>query len=256
MKGIICAGGKGTRLYPLTKVVNKHLLPVYNKPMVFYPLYTLLENGVKDIIIVCNEESIEQFVKVLGHGGELDCKIQYKVQNNSLGISDAIHQAKSEFEGHKIAVILGDNIFFDRVNFSKDFSSGCELFLKEVHDPERFGVATVVNDKITKIVEKPEYPESNLAVTGLYLFDENIFKFIETIKPSKRGELEVTDLCNIYVNAGQAKPNFLESSWLDAGTFESLHKANSMARDIFLMNEREHGKIEKVDSKIDIGIAE
>ena len=230
MKGIICAGGKGTRLLPLTKVVNKHLLPVYDKPMIMYPLQTLLDNNIEEIVIVCHMDSLDQFKALLGDGSSLGCNLSYRIQNESKGISDAIFQARDICHGSKVAVILGDNIFFSDLSLDKEKNVKCNLFLKEVEDPRRYGVASVSHSKIVKIVEKPVNPESNLAVTGLYVFDENVFDYIEKLRPSDRGELEVTDLCNLYLKNSSIGFTVLESEWLDAGTFESLHLANIYAR--------------------------
>lgn len=235
MKGIICAGGRGTRLSPLTKVVNKHLLPVYNKPMIYYPLNTLLSMGITDVTIVTGGYQLDQFMDLIGDGSEFGCKINYVVQNESLGVANAIYQAKEFCMGEKVVVILGDNIYMDNLSGILDsYSGGCELFLKEVSDPERFGVPTLDGDKIIKITEKPESPDSNYAVTGLYVFDESLFSYIEELKPSSRGEYEVTDITNTYINKSTVKANFLSDEWLDAGTFESLYRANGMIRDRLL----------------------
>lgn len=239
MKGIICAGGRGSRLSPLTKVVNKHLLPIYDKPMVFYPLETLLSMGIKDITVVSGSHQLDQFKELLGDGKDFGCEIKYAVQDEALGIANAIYKAKENCLGHKVAVILGDNIYFEDVaSRAKDFEEGCELFLKEVHDPERFGVPTLDGEKILKVTEKPSDPDSSYAVTGLYIYDERLFEFIDRLKPSDRGEYEVTDISNIYLQESTVKANFLKDEWLDAGTFESLYKANEMVRNRIISGDR------------------
>lgn len=239
MKGIICAGGRGTRLNPLTKVVNKHLLPVYDKPMVYYPLQTLLSMGIEDITIVTGGYQLEQFQDLIGDGSEFNCKINYVVQNESLGVANAIYQAKEFCEGSKVVVVLGDNIYMDDLSGCLDgYETGCQLFLKEVGDPERFGVPTLDGDRIVKITEKPKNPDTNFAVTGLYVFDEDLFSYIEDLEPSERGEYEVTDISNTYLERSVVKANFLKDEWLDAGTFESLFKANQLVRDRLLNSGR------------------
>jgi glucose-1-phosphate thymidylyltransferase len=239
MKGIICAGGRGTRLNPLTKVVNKHLLPIYDKPMVYYPLGTLIGMGINDITIVTGSHQLDQFKELIGDGSEFNCTVNYAVQDESLGIANAIYKAKEFCEGSKVAVILGDNIFFEKVpSRLESFENGCELFLKEVHDPERFGVPTLDGDKIIKVTEKPIKPDSEYAVTGLYIYDQNLFEYIERLKPSDRGEYEVTDLSNIYLKESVVKANFLNDAWLDAGTFESLYKANELVRERITNSDR------------------
>lgn len=244
MKGIICAGGRGSRLNPLTKVVNKHLLPIYDKPMVFYPLQTLLSMGIKEVTVVTSSHQMDQFVELLGNGSEFDCEINYAAQDESLGIANAIYQAKQYCDGEKVAVILGDNIYMEDIaSRVEGFEKGCELFLKEVHDPERFGVPTLDGDKIIDIIEKPTAPASSYAVTGLYIYDENVFDYIDRLKPSARGEYEVTDLSNIYLKESVVKANFLEDEWLDAGTFESLYKANQLVRSRLLELDRKHNNV-------------
>ena len=246
MKGIICAGGRGTRLNPLTKVVNKHLLPIYDKPMVFYPLETLLSMGIKEVTVVTSSHQMDQFKELLGDGSEFDCKINYATQDESLGIANAIYQAKPFCQGEKVAVILGDNIYMEDIaSRVEGFERGCELFLKEVHDPERFGVPTLDGDIIIDIIEKPSVPASNYAVTGLYIYDENVFDYIDRLKPSARGEYEVTDLSNIYLKESKVKANFLEDAWLDAGTFESLYKANQLVRSRIIGLDRQHNNVNK-----------
>ena len=228
IKGIILAGGTGSRLYPLTKITNKHLLPVYNKPMVFYPLETLKSLSISDICIVSGGDHIADFIRLLGSGSEFEVKLTYKVQDGPKGIAHALLQAE-EFvkEGEKAAVILGDNIFESVKAPSNIFSDdNAYIYLKEVEDPERFGVAKLSDDRnITEILEKPKTPPSKFAVTGLYIYPNDVFDFIKTLKPSQRGELEITDVNNWYLKQGRLKAVFLDGFWSDAGTFESLLKA-------------------------------
>ena len=228
IKGIILAGGTGSRLYPLTKVTNKHLLPVYNKPMVFYPLETLKSLGIKDICIVSGGEHIADFIRLLGSGSEFEVKLTYKVQDGPKGIAHALLQAE-EFvkEGEKAAVILGDNIFEKVEAPSSTFTDdNAYIYLKKVEDPERFGVPKLNDDgDVIEILEKPKSPPSKFAVTGLYIYPNDVFDFIKTLKLSQRGELEITDVNNWYIKQGRFKAVFLDGFWSDAGTFESLLKA-------------------------------
>lgn len=226
MKGVILAGGKGTRLLPLTKITNKHLLPVYDQPMIFYPIQTLKKAGVKDILIVTDSEFLGSFKKLLSNGKELGIKLNYKVQKKAGGIAHALSLAKSFVGKSNIAVILGDNIFEDNFKQAvKNFKQGAKIFLKRVKDPERFGVPTLQGKKVIKITEKPRRPASNYAATGLYLFDNSVFQIIQSIKPSKRGELEITDVNNWYVGRGEMEAEKVKGFWSDAGTFESLAKS-------------------------------
>lgn len=235
MKGIILAGGNGRRLNPLTEVTNKHLLPVYDKPMIFYPLNTLMQTGIRDILIVTGKEYAGGFLKLLGSGREFGCKFTFEVQEDALGIAHALALAEDFADESDIAVILGDNIYEDNlapaVNY---FKSGAHIFLKETPDARRFGVAEVKGDKITGIEEKPLRPKSNYAVTGFYIYDSEVFKIVKTLKPSGRGELEITDVNNYYVKEGKMRYTVLEGGWTDSGTFESLFKANEIARKMAL----------------------
>ena len=233
MKGVILAGGFGNRLKPLTDVTNKHLLPVYNKPLIFHPLNTLLDAGIKEILIITGPEHAGGFMKLLGSGEGLDCHILFAVQEKAGGIAQAVGLAEQFAAGDSIAVILGDNIYED--NFYEaihNFQSGATIFLKDVHDPERFGVATLDGNKVTEIEEKPSAPKSPYAVTGLYLYDHRVFDIIKTLKPSGRGELEITDVNNAYIKEGVMKAVFVKENWTDAGTFESLYEAATLARKI------------------------
>lgn len=223
MKGIILAGGKGTRLLPLTKITNKHLLPIFNKAMIEYPLRVLLQAGIKEILIISGREHAGDFIEYLGSGSDYNVTFTYKVQVQAGGIAHALNLAEDFADGGPITVILGDNIFED--NFKSklsNFKNGAKVFLKEVPDPERFGVATVKGNKIVKIVEKPKKPESNFVTTGLYQYDSNVFKIIKKLKPSARGELELTDVNNAYVKSGKMKAETVTGFWSDAGTFDSM----------------------------------
>ncbi|MBI5413872.1 NTP transferase domain-containing protein [Candidatus Peregrinibacteria bacterium] len=239
MKGIILAGGNGRRLNPLTEVTNKHLLPVYDKPMIFYPLNTLMQTGIRDILIVTGKEYAGGFLKLLGSGREFGCRFTFEVQEDALGIAHALALAEDFADSSDIAVILGDNIYEDNlaptVNY---FKSGAHVFLKETDDAKRFGVAEVKGDKIIGIEEKPAQPKSNYAVTGLYIYDSSVFKVVKTLKPSGRGELEITDVNNYYVKEGKMKYTILEGRWMDSGTFESLFKASEIARKMALQGNK------------------
>ena len=235
IKGIVLAGGTGSRLHPLTKVTNKHLLPVYDKPMIYYPIKTLVDSGITDITIVLGGESVGDFIKLLGDGKQLGCNLNYVYQRQSGGIAEALYLTKNIVEGHNIAVILGDNIFEETFEkevkeFENDYGR-CYLFLKEIDHPNRFGVAEIHNDLIVSIEEKPQFPKSSLAVTGLYFYDDAIFKVIETIMEevgySERGELEITDVNNCYIKNVNVKYRILDKFWSDAGTFKTLLKSSN-----------------------------
>ena len=237
MKGIILAGGNGTRLHPLTKVTNKHLLPVYNKPMIFYPIETLVKAGIRDIIIITGKEHAGSFMNLLGSGKEFNAKFSYALQDEAGGIAQAIGLAEHFVHNEPVAVILGDNIVLDDISEEvKTFKEGGRIFLKEVKDPERFGVPVFENDRIIKIEEKPKQPKSKHAVTGVYLYDSTVFDKIRTLKPSQRGELEVTDLNNLYLQEGKLSFSFLKNRWLDAGTPDSLLEASNILREIASSN--------------------
>lgn len=233
MKGVILAGGLGTRLSPLTRITNKHLLPVYDKPMILYAIDTLRRSGLRDVMIVCGREHAGHFMNFLGSGKEFGLKIAYALQDaNNGGIADALSYAKDFADQDSIAVILGDNIF--EQDFKKDiraFKGGVRIFLKEVEDPSRFGVPVFDSGgrKILKIEEKPQKPKSNLAQTGFYLFDPHVFSFISQLKPSGRGELEITDVNNAYLKKGRLSFSMVRGSWSDAGTFDALLNASNEA---------------------------
>lgn len=228
------AGGTGSRLFPLTKVTNKHLLPIYNKPMIFYPLQTLKDAGIKDIMIVSGKGHAGDFLELLGDGHDFGVRLSYGVQEQPGGIAQALGLAEDFADNQKVIVILGDNILEDNIaKATQDFKNqekGGKIFLKEVENPKSFGVAEIDGDKIVGIVEKPQEPKSNLAVIGVYMYDPDVFKVIKTLKPSARGELEVTDLNNYYVGQGTMTYEILKGSWGDGGeSFDSLLKASIQA---------------------------
>jgi glucose-1-phosphate thymidylyltransferase len=233
MKGVILAGGLGKRLYPLTKITNKHLLPVHDKPMIFYPLQTLINAGIDDILIVTGGNHAGDFLRLLGNGKEFGLKhINYTYQEGEGGIAEALGLAEHFADGDKIVVILGDNIIegniIRQVNAFRKQKEGAKILLKEIPDPERFGVPEIVDDKIVKIEEKPKTPKSNFAVIGIYMYDEKVFDIIRTQTPSARGELEIADVSNVYIKEGKITYGILEGWWSDAGTFESLLRAGNL----------------------------
>ena len=230
MKGIILAGGLGSRLRPLTKVTNKHLLPIYDKPMIYYPLETLCKAGIKEIMIVTGGNSAGDFLRLLGNGREFGLPhIAYTYQEGEGGIADALKLCEHFAAGDKVVVILGDNIIQEDISdYVRRFDaqpSGCRLLLKEVDDPERFGVAHFEGERIAGIEEKPKEPKSKFAVTGIYMYDNRVFDFARDLRPSARGELEITDVNNAYINAGDCYFDVLQGWWTDAGQFESLYRA-------------------------------
>ena len=233
MKGIILAGGLGTRLYPLTKVINKHLLPVYDKPMIYYPVETLITAGIRDILIVTGGNHAGEFLRLIGNGKEFGLQhVNYTYQEGEGGIAEALGLARHFCEDEKMVVILGDNIIekniIRAVEQFEQQPRGARILLKEVPDPERFGVAELDGDRVKRIVEKPGKPKSNLAVVGIYFYDSQVFSFIDQLEPSGRGELEVTDLNNMYMKRGELRYGILDGWWTDAGTFESLLKASNL----------------------------
>jgi len=233
VKGVILAGGLGTRLYPLTSVTNKHLLPVWDKPMIYYPIQTLVDAGVKDVMVVTGGNNAGDFLRLLGDGKELGLRhIEYAYQKGEGGIADALRLAEDFADGDKIVVVLGDNIieksikkFVDK--FTKQ-EEGARILLKKVPDPERFGVVELKNKRIVKISEKPKNPKTDYVVTGIYMYDSKVFSIIKKLKPSKRKELEITDVNNAYIKWDQMLYDILPGFWTDSGTFESLLKANSL----------------------------
>jgi len=233
IKGVVLAGGLGTRLYPLTRVTNKHLLPVYDRPMIFYPVQTLVNAGVRDILIVTGGNNAGDFLKLLGNGKEFGLKhLNYTYQEGEGGIASALALAEHFAEGNKICVILGDNIIERNIirpveRFLKQ-EKGAKILLKQVPDPHRFGVAEIQGRKVVRIEEKPKRPRSPYAVTGIYLYDAQVFDIVRTLKPSARGELEITDVNNRYLEPGLLTYELLKGWWTDAGTFSSLHRAGNL----------------------------
>ncbi|MEE9457368.1 MAG: sugar phosphate nucleotidyltransferase [bacterium] len=233
MKGIITAGGTGSRLLPITKITNKHLLPLYDKPMVYYPLRTLVQAGIEDIMVVTGGEFAGDFLRLLGNGAEFGLKrLHYAYQEGSGGIAAALALAEDFADGEPVAVILGDTIIEGNVNrsiaaFAKD-DRGAKIFLKKVEDPRRFGVADVDGDRVTGIIEKPASPPTDLAVIGIYLYDGRVFDVIKDLEPSARGELEITDVNNQYIKWGEMTYAVLNGWWTDAGTFPSLLRASNL----------------------------
>ncbi len=233
MKGVILAGGLGSRLFPLTKVTNKHLLPIYNKPMIYYPIETLVKASVKDILIVTGGNSSGDFLKLLGNGKQFGLKhINYTYQEGEGGIAQALGLAEHFIGNDKVVVVLGDNVLQEDISpYVKKFEKqekGARLLLKKVSNPQAFGVVTFKNKKIARITEKPQKPASDFAVIGVYMYDSKVFNFIKTLKPSVRGELEITDVNNWYLSKGDLEYDYLNGFWTDAGSFESLYRANSL----------------------------
>ncbi|NGP87816.1 sugar phosphate nucleotidyltransferase [Fodinibius halophilus] len=230
MKGIILAGGTGSRLYPLTKVTNKHLLPIGNKPMIYYPIEKLTGVGIDEILIVTGTEHMGDVVTLLGSGKDFGCRFTYKVQDEAGGIAQALGLAENFVGDDSMTVILGDNIFQTSLEEAVNSypGQGAQILLKEVEDPERFGVAEVDGDKIIGIEEKPDQPKSNLAVTGMYMYDAQVFDYIRTLEPSDRGELEITDVNNHYIQEDKMRFSVMEGWWTDAGTPKSYKRANKL----------------------------
>ena len=233
MKGVVLAGGLGTRLHPLTKVTNKHLLPVYDRPMIFYPLQALVNAGIREIMLVTGGNNAGDFLKLLGNGKEFGLRhLDYTYQEGEGGIADALRLAEYFADGEPICVVLGDNIiernFVEAARAFREQRTGAKILLKEVKDPQRFGVPVLQGDQVVRIEEKPAHPASSYAVTGMYFYDAKVFEIIKTLHPSGRGELEITDVNNAYIQRGQLTWNMLEGWWTDAGTIESLHLANQL----------------------------
>lgn len=233
MKGIVLAGGLGTRLDPLTRITNKHMLPVYSKPMIYYPIKTLVDAGITDILIVTGGQNAGDFLRLLGNGKDFGLKhINYTYQEGEGGIAEALGLAEHFSDGQKICVILGDNLIegniLDAAQAFREQTRGAKILLQEVPDAERFGVADIQEDRIVSIEEKPSNPRSSYAVTGIYMYDSTVFEKIDTLKPSKRGELEITDVNNLYVQEETMTFAMLEGWWTDAGTIDSLQKASSL----------------------------
>ncbi len=233
MKGVVLAGGLGTRLSPLTRVTNKHLLPVYDRPMIYYPIQTLVNAGIREILLVTGGNSAGDFLKLLGNGKEFGLRhLDYTYQEGEGGIADALRLAEYFADGEPVCVVLGDNIIErDILRAATSFREqrvGAKILLKEVKDPQRFGVPILDGNRVVKIEEKPANPHSSYAVTGVYFYDARVFEIIKTLKPSDRGELEITDVNNAYIEAGELTWDLLEGWWTDAGTIESLFLANQL----------------------------
>ena len=237
MKGVILAGGLGTRLMPLTRVTNKHLLPVYDRPMIYFPIECLVKAGIDDVLVVTGGEHAGDFLKLLRNGKHLGIQhLEYAYQEGEGGIADALKLAEEFADGGRICVVLGDNIIERHIRGAAEAfraqKSGAKLLLKQVDDPQRFGVARLDGaQRIAEILEKPEHPPSNLAVTGIYFYDADVFDICQTLEPSGRGELEITDVNNHYLKRGDLTYEVLEGWWTDAGTFESLHHASRLVAD-------------------------
>ena len=233
MRGVVLAGGLGTRLYPLTKVTNKHLLPVYDKPMIYYPIEALTNAGIKEIMVVTGGNNAGDFLRLLGNGKEFGLnRIHYAYQEGEGGIAEALSLAEAFAEGRPICVVLGDNIIenniIEAVGAYKAQGRGARIMLKEVPDPERFGVPVFAGEKIVRVEEKPKDPKSSYAVIGIYMYDSKVFDIIGGLEPSQRGELEITDVNNAYIEAGTMKWSLLDGWWTDAGTIQSLLRASNM----------------------------
>jgi glucose-1-phosphate thymidylyltransferase len=233
MKGVVLAGGTGSRLFPLTKITNKHLLPIYDKPMIYYPIETLVSGGIEEILIVTGGRNAGDFLRLLANGKEFGLRhLNYAYQEGEGGIADALSLAEHFADGDRVCVILGDNIIEESIRPAVDAfrqqPAGARILLKEVHDAERFGVAEIAGDRILGIEEKPKAPKSRYAVTGIYLYDETVFDKVKTLVPSSRGELEITDVNNAYIREGTMSFSYLNGWWTDAGTFDSLLRATNL----------------------------
>lgn len=233
MKGIVLAGGTGSRLFPLTKITNKHLLPIYDKPMIYYPIQTLVDAGIHDIMVVTGGRNSGDFLRLLANGKEFGLShLHYTYQEGEGGIADALRLAEHFADGDRICVVLGDNIVEKSIRGAVEAfraqERGAKVLLKKVDDAERFGVAEIANERIIGIEEKPQHPKSPYAVTGIYLYDETVFEKTRTLTPSNRGELEITDVNNAYIREGNMTFSYLDGWWTDAGTFESLLRATNL----------------------------
>lgn len=241
MKGIILAGGTGSRLFPLTKVTNKHLLPVGRYPMIFHSIAKLKEAGIVDILVVTGKEHMGDVVNLLGSGHEIGIELTYKVQDEAGGIAQALGLAEQFVGVDPMVVILGDNVFegsiAEYVNNFRSQETGAKILIQEVDEPQRFGVPELQGRKIISIEEKPKVPKSSYAVTGIYMYDTKVFEIIKTLRPSGRGELEITDVNNVYIKAGALTYDILQGWWTDAGTHVSLIKANELVKDLVLGEE-------------------
>ncbi|HCC84685.1 MAG TPA: spore coat protein [Candidatus Pacebacteria bacterium] len=232
MKGIILAGGSGSRLQPLTKVTSKQLLPIYDKPMIFYPLNTLLQTGITEILIIIAPDHAGDFLKILGSGKEFGCKFTYEIQDHPGGLAEAFIIGKNFIDDDNVALILGDNLYEDDFSEAvKSFQSGGRVFAKKVTDAKRFGVVEFdAQNRAISIEEKPQTPKSDFAVTGFYIYDNSVVQKAQNLQPSPRGEIEITDINNLYLQAGQLDVAFVPGEWFDTGTFESMFQANVFER--------------------------
>ena len=233
MKGVILAGGLGTRMWPCTKITNKHLLAVYDRPMIYYPIQTLVNAGIDDILIVTGGNYAGHFLQLLGNGKDFGLKeVHYTYQEGEGGIADALRLAEDFADGGRLCVVLGDNLIEKNIVAAVEAyraqDEGARILLKEVHDPERFGVPVMEEGRIVRIEEKPQEPATNLAVTGIYFYDHQVFEMIRKLKPSERGELEISDVNNMYIERGQLEWSELDGWWTDAGTFDSLLRASTL----------------------------
>jgi glucose-1-phosphate thymidylyltransferase len=233
IKGVVLAGGTGSRLHPLTRITNKHLLPIYNLPMIFYPIQALVNAGIEDILIVTGGQHAGEFLRLLSNGKDFGLRhINYTYQEGERGIADALRLARFFADGQKICVILGDNIIENNIRDATERflaqECGAHVILREVEDPERFGCPEIMDGSIVRIDEKPKRPKSNYAVTGIYFYDDTVFEKIDRMRPSWRGELEITDVNNMYIEEGNLTFSLLEGWWTDAGTVESLRRATNL----------------------------
>ena len=252
MKGIVLAGGTGSRLFPLTKITNKHLLPIYDKPMIFYPIQTLVDAGITDIMVVTGGKNSGDFLRLLANGKHFGLKhIAYTYQEGEGGIADALSLCEHFADGQPVCVVLGDNIIEKDIRDAVDAfgaqEKGARILLKEVTDAERFGVAEFAGDRIVGIEEKPAHPKSRFAVTGIYMYDGTVFDKVRTLVPSRRGELEITDVNNAYIEEGDMTFSYLDGWWTDAGTFESLLRAGNLVAQSRQQNQATSRLLEKVD---------
>ena len=250
MKGIILAGGTGTRLYPITKVVSKQLTPLYDKPMIYYPLATLIESGIKEILIITTPEDKERFQELLGNGSDYGITIEYKEQEKPEGLAQAFIIGEDFIENDSVILTLGDNVFtgINLINkIKKVTKNGSTIFGVEVDNPERFGVIEIINNKVISIEEKPKNPKSNIAITGLYIFDNKVIEIAKKVKPSKRNELEITDVINEYLKENKLNVELLNKNdkWFDTGTPESLFEATQYVRNYQIKNNKQIGNIEE-----------
>lgn len=229
MKGIILAGGRATRLRPLTKITSKQLLPIYNKPMIFYPIETLVNAGIKDILIIMAPDYAGHFLNLLGSGKDFGARFTYEIQEEPRGLADAFIVGENFIGKDNVTMILGDNIFdYDFTNSIQSFQNGAKIFAKKVHDPQRFGVVEFdENNKVLSIVEKPTDPKSEYAAVGIYIYDNKVIEYAKNLEPSPRGEIEITDINNIYLQQGTLTVDVIDGIWEDAGTFDSLLAANN-----------------------------